>query len=285
MNRTWLAVSLIVLIGACGSLPRIGPGVARPDRAPTIESARGPLPAQRNQALLRGLRDNDQRTTLLERHLAFEQSISESPLLAGNDVRLLQDGPSTYQAMFAAIQAARDHINMETYILEDDDIGRRFAITLIEKQRNGVQVNLIYDSVGSLSTPAEFFKPLADAGVNLLEFNPVDPKKAKAGWDLNRRDHRKLLILDGKTVFLGGINISSVYSGGSFKQKTKVPADGALPWRDTDLLIEGPVVAEFQKLFMQTWQTQRSACDRQFARRSGEPDLCDIDLRNRRRPA
>ena len=114
--------------------------------------------------------------------------------------------------MFAAIAAASDHINMETYILEDDEVGRRFADALIEKQRQGVQVNLIYDSVGTLNTPEEFFRRLRDNGVRTLQFNPVNPATAKAGWELNQRDHRKLLIVDGRTVFLGGINISSVYS-------------------------------------------------------------------------
>ena len=71
---------------------------------------------------------------------------------------------------------------------------------------------------------------------------------------MNERDHRKLLIVDGQTVFLGGINISSVYSGGSFRRQSKTRPDGELPWRDTDLQIEGPVVAEFQKLFLATWQ-------------------------------
>ena len=142
---------------------------------------------------------------------------------------------------------------------------------LIEKQRQGVQVNLIHDGVGTLDTPKEFFTPLIDAGINVLEFNPVNPLDAKIGWDVNNRDHRKLLVVDGRTAILGGINISSVYSGGSFsrskkkndkqksdKQQSDKPAD-RLPWRDTDLQIDGPVVAEFQKLFIDTWRKQKGA--------------------------
>jgi len=182
--------------------------------------------------------------------------VSDSPLLTGNRVRLLMDGPETYRAMFAAITTARDHINMESYIFEDDEVGLRFADALIEKQRQGVQVNLIYDSVGTLGTPAEFFQRLRDSGVRTLEFNPIDPTTATAGWDVNQRDHRKLLIVDGLVVFLGGINISSVYSGSSFRRHSKADLHGELPWRDTDLQIEGPVVAEFQKLFLATWQAQ-----------------------------
>ena len=148
-------------------------------------------------------------------------------------------------------------------------------------------MNLIYDSVGTLSTPEEFFQRLRDSGIRTLQFNPVNPATAKAGWDVNQRDHRKLLIVDGRTVFLGGINISSVYSGGSSRRPSKARPDGEQPWRDTDLQIEGPVVAEFQKLFLATWVAQKGeplaprnfypataaagqggrARDRQFARR------------------
>lgn len=253
----WIAASTVVpLLGACSMLPRIVPDMARSSAAPQIEGAHGPLTAARSKEILDGLRAGGKQTDVLERHLALEAAVADSPLVAGNRVVLLQDGPSTYQAMFAAIAAARDHINMETYILEDDEVGQRFAAALIEKQRQGVQVNLIRDSVGTLATPKAFFKRLADGGVNLLEFNQVNPLTAKAGWDVNQRDHRKLLVVDGRVAFLGGINISSVYSGGSFSQRSKERPDGRLPWRDTDLQIDGPVVAELQKLFIQTWEKQ-----------------------------
>ena len=114
--------------------------------------------------------------------------------------------------MFDAIASARDSINMETYILEGDSTGQRFADALLAKQAQGVQVNLIHDGVGTISTPPEFFKRLVDGGVNVVEFNPVNPLKAKAGWDVNQRDHRKLLVVDGQRAVMGGINISSVYS-------------------------------------------------------------------------
>ena len=248
--------AMLLMLGACSSFPRIVPDMARSARAPQIEGARGPLSAARSKAILDGLGGAAGPTDVLARHLALEQAISDSPLLGGNKVELLQDGPGTYRAMFAAIDAARDHINMETYILEDDEVGRRFADALIAKQQQGVQVNLIHDGVGTLATPAEFFTRLADAGVKVLEFNPVNPLGAKAGWDVNQRDHRKLLVVDGKTAFLGGINISSVYSSGSFSRGAR-SAPGGPGWRDTDLQIDGPVVAELQKLFLETWARQQ----------------------------
>jgi len=246
----------LALLGACSSLPRIVPDMARAAPAPRIEGARGPLSAARSKEILDKLRSGGRQTDVLDRHLALEAALSDSPLVAGNRVRLLQDGPSTYEAMFAAIAAARDHINMETYIFEGDEVGQRFADALIAKQRTGVQVNLVHDSVGTLGTPAEFFERLRAAGVQVLEFNPVNPLNAPAGWDVNQRDHRKLLVVDGKTAFLGGINVSSVYSGGSFSRSERPRPGKSLPWRDTDLQIDGPVVAELQKLFIETWQKQ-----------------------------
>jgi len=254
------ALAALLSLGACSSLPRINPDMARSATAPQIEGARGPLSAARSKQILDDLRAGGQNTDILGRHLALEAALDDSPLVAGNRVQLLQDGPATYAAMFAAINAARDHINMETYILENDDVGKRFAATLIAKQRAGVQVNLIHDGVGTLNTPKEFFGALADAGINVLEFNPINPLTAKAGWNVNQRDHRKLLVTDGKTAIMGGINISSVYSGGSFRSGPTAGSPASkLPWRDTDLQIDGPVVAELQKLFIETWAKQQGA--------------------------
>ncbi|MES1982372.1 MAG: cardiolipin synthase [Pseudomonadota bacterium] len=255
---------LLIFLAGCGSLPVMVPDMAldKP-RAIHLEGARGPLSAQRSKAILDGLKSRSQETNVLDRHLALEEAIVGSPLVVGNKVTLLLDGMSTYDAMFAAIKDAKDHINMETYIIEDDEIGQKFAAALIEKQLEGVQVNLMYDSVGSLLTPREYFKHLTDKGINVLEFNPINPIAVRKGWDVNQRDHRKLLVVDGKVAFVGGINISSVYSSGSFRsrQKKKIlmhEQDGP-PWRDTHLRMEGPVVAEFQKLFMESWAGQHGS--------------------------
>jgi cardiolipin synthase len=221
-----------------------------------IEGARGPLSAAQSKAVLDRLQSRGPATDIFERHLALEEAVADSPLTTGNHVVLLQDGPSTYQAMLAAMLGARDHINLETYILDDDEVGQRFAEVLIEKQRQGVQVNLIRDSAGTFGTPAAFFQQLTDNGIKVLEFNPLNPLVARKDWTVNQRDHRKLLIVDGETAFMGGINISSVYSGGSFSQSSRKRPDGSPAWRDTDLQLQGPVVAEFQKLFLATWTRQ-----------------------------
>jgi cardiolipin synthase len=211
-----------------------------------------------SKAILDRLKTGGRETSLFDHHLAVEEAITGKPLTTGNSVVLLEDGPATYEAMFAAIRTARDHINMETYILEDDEIGRKFADVLIDKQKQGVQVNVIHDGVGTFGTPREYFERLTEAGINVLEFNPVNPLTAKAGWDVNQRDHRKILIVDGNTAFLGGINISGVYSGGSASRPGKRTGNAKdLPWRDTDLQVRGPVVADLQKFFIDTWERQK----------------------------
>lgn len=256
----WLAVSVFGLLGmaGCSSLPTIVPDLARRSGPPVqLEGAGGPLSSAHSKSILNRLENRSQDTGIFDHHLAREEAIVGSPLTAGNHVQLLQDGPATYQAMYAAIMAARDHINLETYILDDDEVGQRFAQALITKQGQGVQVNLIRDSVGTLGTPPAFFQQLTDSGVKVLEFNPINPLVSRKEWTLNQRDHRKLLIVDGRTAFLGGINISSVYSGGSFSHRSRQRPDGGAAWRDTDLQLQGPVVAELQKLFLATWESQK----------------------------
>lgn len=249
------AFCLALLVG-CGPIPTMVPDMAmQPSHPVQFDGAHGPLTAKQSKEILARLKLNGEDTNIFDRHLALEAEIVGSPLVVGNKVELLVDGPTTYKAMFAAIENAKDHVNMETYIIDDDEIGRQFAELLISKQRSGVQVNLIYDSVGAISTPKEFFKPLKESGVNVLEFNPINPLDARKGWQVNRRDHRKLLVVDGQVAFVGGINISSVYSSGSFGRAK--PTKGHQLWRDTHLRMAGPVVSEFQKLFMATWSEQK----------------------------
>jgi cardiolipin synthase len=253
-----LAGAALALTG-CGMFPTITPDLAAADPGSVqFRTASGRiLSPERSREIVTRLSEDGESTDTLARHLALEQELAGSPLSLGNSVTLLQNGPDTYAAMLAAIAEAHDHINMETYIFEDDESGRRFADALLDKQRAGVQVNLIRDSVGTLGTPRRFFDRLEAAGIAVVEFNPIDPLRAKAGWDVNQRDHRKLLVVDGRTAVLGGINISSVYSGGSSVRIGGSKNKTDIPWRDTDLRIEGPVVAALQKLFFETWSSQK----------------------------
>jgi cardiolipin synthase A/B len=221
----------------------------------------------RGEALLPDRASEARALELLQMHLAAEQAATATgPLVPGNKLTLLQNGPATYEAMFAAMRAAEHHINLETYIFNDDEAGGQFAGLLLERQAAGVQVNIIYDSVGGLMTPAAFFDRLRDHGVRVLEFNPINPLAAmRRKWRMNNRDHRKQLIVDGRIAFVGGINISDTYSSAPMtrrgRRKRSRDADSGRNdgWRDTHVQIEGPVVAQFQRLFIDTWKRQQGA--------------------------
>jgi cardiolipin synthase len=248
----------------CATLPDAEREMAVPHAQQVeFEGTHGPVSAARSDAILVRLEGQDGASNVLQKHLAYEQAVNaDSPLVLGNKLTLLQNGPATYQAMFAAIRAAKDHINLETYIFDDDDAGKQFSDLLLERQAAGVQVNVIYDSVGGLTTPQAFFNRLREGGTQVLEFNPVNPLAGnKKAWLLNNRDHRRQLVIDGRTAFTGGINISDTYSSApsgkrARKKRDQAPAQAA-GWRDTHIRIEGPVVAEFQKLFMDTWARQK----------------------------
>ena len=255
-GKAVLLAGFCLLMG-CKAIPTLVPEMRwRPARAVTLEAGHGPLSAAQSRAILAKLKNRGAPTEIFDRHLALEEAIAVGPLVVGNQVELLVDGPTTYAAMFKAMEQAKDHINVETYTIEDDEVGRHFAALLATLQDKGVQVNLVYDSVGSIGTPKEFFGNLKARGANILEFNPLNPLEARRGWELNRRDHRKLLIVDGNVAFVGGINISSVYSSGSFA-RVRPKEKGSQPWRDTHLRMAGPIVAEFQKLFLATWSEQQ----------------------------
>lgn len=255
--RPFLVIGCWLCLTACSTLPIMAPDLSRrAGHAPVLQNSQGPLTSAQSKAILERLSAKGEDTGIFERHLVVEEAVVGSPLMTGNDVQLLQDGPATYRAMMTAIKGARDHINLETYILDDDEVGQRFALALMERQAQGIQVNLIRDSVGTMNTPATYFQRLVDAGVNVLEFNPINPAVSRKAWVLNQRDHRKLLIVDGHTAILGGINISSVYSSASFRQRVQNLPQVGPAWRDTDLRVVGPVVAELQKLFMASWEGQ-----------------------------
>ncbi|HEY5513259.1 MAG TPA: phospholipase D-like domain-containing protein [Geomonas sp.] len=261
----FLLLPAVLSLAGCASLPDVSRII---DEAPTaraprqIVSSRGSLSPEKSKAIMERLKRSVDPTDLVERHTAVVESISESPLTKGNKVTLLADGPATYAAMFKALQSAKDHINLESYIFEDDETGRKFAALLLRKQSQGVQVHIIYDSVGSLNTPASFFQGLRDGGIQVVGFNPIIP------LDLTHRDHRKILLVDGKVAIIGGVNISKVYS--SSLRRRKQGAKSPIHWRDTDIQVEGPAVAEFQKLFLDTWRQQKGP---KLSDRSFFPDL------------
>ena len=249
------------LLAGCSSLPRLDVESATSQgRPPSFANATRVLSEAQSKAIVERLKRQAGDTDVLTRHVAVSEAISESPMVTGNQVSLLEDGPATYAAMFAALAGASRSINFATYIFEPDGVGKQFADALIERRQQGVEVNVIYDSVGSLATPRAFFDAMRKAGIRVVEFNPINPLSALPGGGLNNRNHRKLIVVDGSTAFVGGVNISNVYSSGSHGS-TGSSASGASKtpggWRDTHLQIDGPVVAEFQKVFLKSWEKQK----------------------------
>jgi cardiolipin synthase len=250
----------LAFLGGCASVPHIAmastpaPGAAKPQ----IMGMRGPLTAQQSKAVLLRISTEPGDAGILQRHLAIEQEVAQGPLLASNRTRILRDGPETFRAMFAAIKGASSSINLEYFIFEDvESDGESLGDLLVSKQQAGVAVNVIYDSYGSGSTPAAFFDRLKQSGINLVSFNPVNPLDAKIVYSLNDRDHRKILVVDGNVAIIGGVNLSTDYQSNPFG-KSGPPRGGASEhWRDTDLQVEGPAVAELQTLFLDHWDKQK----------------------------
>jgi cardiolipin synthase len=168
-------------------------------------------------------------------------------------VSVLIDGPQTYSALEAALRAARHTIHIETFIFGAGDVGERFADLLAQKRKEGLEVRVLYDSLGSSETPREFFDQLRRHDIQVREFRPMNPLETPDIWNLHNRDHRKIVVVDGKVGFAGGINIDSTYASASTSRPgpERGLEDG---WRDTHLEIEGPVVAQLQDLFFESWQ-------------------------------
>ena len=178
------------------------------------------------------------------------EQLTEAPLYRDNDAELLIDGPATHGAMLEAIASAEHHVHLETYIFADDEVGTEFADALAAKARAGVAVRVIYDSIGSRTASGDFWAGLQAAGVAVRTFDPPDPIQDQNPFDIDTRDHRKLLIVDGRVAFTGGINIDRNY----VRPSDVVEPSASSGWRDTHVRIAGPAVAAFQQLFVNFWE-------------------------------
>lgn len=163
--------------------------------------------------------------------------------IPGNRVRLLVDGAATYEVMLDVIARADRWIHLENYIVRGDRIGRRVADALAERAREGLPVRLLYDSLGSIATPARFWRSLRQAGVDVRRFNPAHLVRVFANLS---RNHRKLLVADGARAVTGGQCIGDEWVGD--------PARGLAPWRDTGVEIAGPAGIALDAAFADTWR-------------------------------
>src|SRR3981081_892277 len=254
-----------LLLASCANVPVFDETLGGTHSQAEIEimGARGPLSKKQSKAVLTRLAAQAPDADALQRHLAVEQAVAESPLFAGNQVSILRDGAQTFPAMFAAIHGAKHYLYLEYYIFEDVSwTGEQRGLLLIQKAQEGVRIYLIYDGIGSISTPADFFTRLEAAGIQVVQFNPPNPLHVGGHFSLNDRDHRKMLIADGTVVIVGGVNLSSTYQSGPGTSLLAAPQD---VWHDTDLEISGPVVIELEKLFQEHWREQ------------GRPELASED--------
>ncbi|HEX5024523.1 MAG TPA: cardiolipin synthase, partial [Agriterribacter sp.] len=169
---------------------------------------------------------------------------SMSPLTAYNNVQLLINGENKFPQELQAIREAIHHIHVEYYIYEDDEIGNAMADALIQKAKEGIEVRFIYDDFGSRSIRKKLVRRLKAGGVKTFPFYEVI--FIAFANRLNYRNHRKILVVDGKTAFVGGINVSDRYINNSKNEKK-------LFWRDTHLRIDGPGVMYLQYLFLCDW--------------------------------
>lgn len=228
MRRFLLFAALNVVLAACAAAPPVDQDTER-----AMQEADGPG-----------------RLAIFRRE---GERIAPTKFIDGNSVELLRNGPATYQAMTDLIAAARQRVDMESYEFDEVE-GGKFADLLIARAAQGISVNLMYDAWGSFETPRTLFDRLRQGGVKVVEFSPFDPV-ALATLDLNRRDHRKLLVVDGAAAITGGVNISQVYENRRHQPQTDDPEQQ--PWRDTDIRLQGPAVAEFERLFLAAWREQK----------------------------
>ena len=169
---------------------------------------------------------------------------STSPLTSDNEVTLLLNGENKFPELIRALKAAKQHIHIEYYIVEDDETGKEIESVLIQKAGEGIQVRFIYDDYGSRSIRKTLVPRLRNAGIKAYPFFKV--RFITLANRLNYRNHRKIVVIDGKTGFLGGINISDRYVN-TTERANKVF------WRDTHLRLDGPAVQYLQYLFLCDW--------------------------------
>jgi cardiolipin synthase len=168
--------------------------------------------------------------------------LSGLPLTRGNHADLLVNGEATFDSILAGIAAAEQYVLFQFYMIHDDGLGRRVKDALIERARSGVRVYVLYDEVGSSGLPAKYVDELRAAGVEVSSFKPTQGSRNR--FQLNFRNHRKMVVVDGKAAWVGGHNVGDEYLG--------LDPDFS-PWRDTHVRLEGPVVQQLQLVILTDW--------------------------------
>lgn len=177
------------------------------------------------------------------RFFRFFRRNTEASVSEGNRVKLFRQGGEFLPALFQAFQEAEYLIVLEFYIIRNDCTGCAFTEALSLAAERGVAILLLYDYVGCFDTSGSFFKRLGKKGIRCLPFNPPPFKKGIAWFD--KRDHRKMAVIDGRTAFIAGLNIGDEYTGyGESRER----------WRDMGIRVDGPAARDLEKLFFDSWQ-------------------------------
>jgi cardiolipin synthase len=171
------------------------------------------------------------------------EKMARIPLTGGNNVTLLVDGDVTFASIFEGIDAAEEYILVQFYIVRDDELGRQLQSRLIAKAQSGVRVLFLYDEIGSLGLSDSYIEGLRSAGVEIFPFH--SRKGSGNRFQLNFRNHRKTVVVDGRIAWIGGHNVGDEYLG-------RDPAFGH--WRDTHIRFEGPAVIGAQLAFVEDWR-------------------------------
>jgi cardiolipin synthase len=170
------------------------------------------------------------------------EQLAKMPFTSHNDGRLLVNGREAFDAMHRGIESAQDYIIVQFYIIQDDNVGREFKARLERKAREGVRVYVLYDEIGSYNLPKSFRRELTQAGAIILPFRTS--KGIRNRFQINFRNHRKVVVIDGNTAYVGGMNVADPYLG-------EHPRLGK--WRDTHMEVSGPVVQAIQFAFLEDW--------------------------------
>jgi cardiolipin synthase len=170
------------------------------------------------------------------------ENLAKIPYLRGNEVELLVDGDATFSNIFEGIARAEKYVLVQFFIIKDDDLGRELKAALLERAGAGVRVHVLYDEIGSNKLPKSYLQELRDAGVEIFDFHTQ--KGARNRFQINFRNHRKIVVVDGHTAWVGGHNVGDEYMG-------RDPEFGH--WRDTHVRITGPAVLAVQLSFLEDW--------------------------------
>lgn len=173
---------------------------------------------------------------------AVLEKLSGMPFTTGNHAELLIDGQATFEAIFQGMDQAQHYVLVQFFIIHDDLLGREFQNKLLATAARGVRVLLLYDEVGSHKLPLDYLETLRAAGVDARPFNTT--KGWRNRFQLNFRNHRKIVVVDGHVAFVGGLNVGDAYMGRSARFG---------PWRDTHLRCQGPSVTMVQLSFLEDW--------------------------------